>query len=176
MILSALILAATLAQDPPAAAGRIGWERPPIPPAAPPVAAPAPAVAPPTDPLPDWAMADPFGWERAKCSPSTRGDEPLEACQTRVRTELAAHMGDRLPEALRPPSLNECRRTADGYSIDCGPAARTQTAEVRPHEQDCATRMSRDGGGRPVFSSECRPVETTGSSREGLSIRLGGRD
>ncbi|MES2835498.1 MAG: hypothetical protein V4707_12410 [Pseudomonadota bacterium] len=86
------LLIAALMQDPNgAAAGTIAWSEP-----APVVE--APAVAPPP-PLPAWALADPFGWERAQCSPMIRKDATLEACQARVRTDLAANLGD---ACLRP--------------------------------------------------------------------------
>lgn len=48
---------------------------------------PAPIVAAAQVELPDWAIADPFSWERSQCSPLVRGDVPLEICQTRVRAD-----------------------------------------------------------------------------------------
>jgi len=42
----------------------------------------------------------------------------MEACQARVRTDLAANLGEALPVALRPAAVQECRRTEDGYAVD----------------------------------------------------------
>ena len=72
-------------------------------------AEPAPAVAPatPSIDLPDWARADPFAYERARCSPLVRGETPLETCQAETRLTLAAALGDALPEALRPAGAPE---------------------------------------------------------------------
>lgn len=79
-----------------AVTGQVVWSEP-----APPLAAVA-LVAPTTHNLPDWARADPFGYERSECSPMIRkADETQEACQARVRGELASDLGDALPAALR---------------------------------------------------------------------------
>ncbi|WP_312784523.1 hypothetical protein [Brevundimonas sp.] len=82
------------------------------------------AVAAPLPVLPAHALADPYGWERSQCSPFIRKDEPLEHCQARVRVTLAAAMGDRLPDGLRPSkALENCTpgTAANGYAIQCGP-------------------------------------------------------
>ena len=130
-----VLLIALLVQDPngAAAAGTITWNQPA------PVVAEAPA-APPPPTLPAWALADPFGWERAQCSPLIRKDATLEACQARVRTDLAANLGDALPATLRPPAVQECRRSEDGYAVDCGAPARPDRASPVLREQDCGTR------------------------------------
>lgn len=164
----AALLIAILMQDPNgAAAGSIAWSEP-----APAVEAPVAAAAPP---LPAWALADPFAWERAQCSPMIRKDTTLEACQARVRTDLAANLGDALPAALRPPAVQECRRTEDGYAVNCGAPARPGRSEPVLREQDCSTRMVRQREGGAAFTSDCRPV--AGEERQdGLRIRLGGSD
>lgn len=167
--MSAALLIAILLQDPngAAAAGTIAWSEPA------PVAEAVPVAAPP--PLPAWALADPFAWERAQCSPLIRKDATIEACQARVRTDLAANLGDALPAALRPAAVQECRRTEDGYAVDCGAPERPGRSEPVLREQDCGTRMVRQREGGAAFTSDCRPV--TGEERdEGLRIRLGGND
>ena len=89
----AVVFAVMLQQ---AATGRVVWETPPPPP----VEAAAPADVPV---IPDYARADPYGYERAECSPFVRrADETMEACQQRVRTALAANLGGALPPGLAP--------------------------------------------------------------------------
>ena len=163
------LLIAALLQDPngAAAAGTIAWSEPA------PVVAEAPAAPPPS--LPAWALADPFGWERAQCSPMIRKDATLEACQSRVRTDLAANLGDALPAALRPTAVQDCRRTEDGYAVDCGAPERPGRASPVLREQDCGTRMVRQREGGAAFTSDCRPVAVE-ERDEGLRIRLGGND
>lgn len=167
--MSAALLIVALLQDPNgAAAGTIAWNEP-----APVVEAPVAAAAPP--PLPAWALADPFAWERAQCSPLIRKEATMEACQARVRTDLAANLGEALPVALRPAAVQECRRTEDGYAVDCGAPERPGRSEPVLREQDCGTRMVRQREGGAAFTSDCRPV--AGEERdEGLRIRLGGND
>lgn len=167
-MLTALLIAA-LVQDPPPAAGAIAWQDPA------PVPAEAPAAPPPPS-LPAWALADPFGWERSQCSPLIRKDATLEACQARVRVDLAANLGDDLPAALRPQSMQECRRTEDGYAVDCGAPDRPDRPRPVLREQDCSNRMVSQGDGRAVFTSDCRPVAGEESRDDGLRIRLGGND
>lgn len=164
------LLIVLLMQDPngAAAAGTITWNQP-----APVVAAAPPATPPPT--LPAWALADPFGWERAQCSPMIRKDATLEACQARVRTDLAANLGDALPAALRPAAVQECRRTEDGYAVDCGAPERPGQSAPVLREQDCGTRMVRQREGGAAFTSDCRPVGGQ-QGRDGLRIRLGGNN
>jgi hypothetical protein len=164
-----VLLIALLMQDPngAAAAGTITWNQPA------PVVVETPPAPPPL--LPAWALADPFAWERAQCSPLIRKDATLGACQARVRTDLAANLGDALPTALRPPAVQECRRTEDGYAVDCGAPERPGRPAPVLREQDCGTRMVRQREGGAAFTSDCRPV--TGEERgEGLRIRLGGSD
>lgn len=125
--------------------------------------------------VPDWGLADPFGFERARCSPLVRGETPLGQCQTEVREQLALALGADLPEALRPPGMaGDCQmmRSAAGgssYALQCG----SQTSSAAPAsgltEMDCRPRPVQGG-----FSSECRPIETT--ARKGLSITLWGDD
>lgn len=167
--MSAALLIAALLQDPnsAAAAGTIAWSEPA------PVVEAAPVAPPP--PLPAWALADPFAWERAQCSPLIRKDATMEACQARVRTDLAANLGDALPAALRPAAVQECRRTEGGYAVDCGAPERPGRSEPVLREQDCGTRMVRQREGGAAFTSDCRPV--TGEERDqGLRIRLGRND
>lgn len=166
-----IVLAALALQDPPpAAAGTVAWDAAVT---APPAPEAPPAVLPP---IPDWALADPFAWERAQCSPSVRKDATLEACQGRVRADLAAHLGDRLPAALRPDAIQECRRTADGFAVDCGAPQRPDRPLVVPREQDCGTRMTRSSERGAVFNTECRPAVGEERREDGVSIRVFGRD
>lgn len=162
-----LLIAAVLQDPGGAAAGTIAWSEPA------PVVEAAPVAPPPS--LPAWALADPFGWERAQCSPMIRKEATLEACQARVRTDLAANLGDALPVALRPAAVQECRRTENGYAVDCGPPDRPGRSEPVLREQDCGTRMVRQREGGAAFTSDCRPVASE-EQDEGLRIRLGGND
>lgn len=137
--------------------------------------APAPPAA-ATSSLPAWALADPFAYERARCSPMVRGDTPLETCQAETRAQLALALGDALPDALKPVGApDDCRmaREAAGgfvYARQCGPQQRSGAALTQPVEQDCRPRPARGGG----FTSECRPV--SGQEGEGLKLRLWGDD
>ena len=163
-MLTALALALALQQA-------VVWETP-----APVVeAAPSEARAAVTT-LPDWAMADPFAWERSQCSPLV-SREPLDVCQTRVRAELSAALGDRLPAGLRPAGDPvPCLATPgdDGkYPIQCGVPERQAAATVTPRIQDCRPRPQRQGGS-VAFVTDCRADD---ESSRGLSINLlGGRD
>ena len=67
------------------------------------------ATAPEATPLPAWALTNPFGYERAQCSPLVRGAEALDVCQGRVRRQLAEALGEDLPPALRPATVENCR-------------------------------------------------------------------
>lgn len=128
-------------------------------------------AAPEATPLPTWALTNPFGYERAQCSPLVRGEEALEACQGRVRRQLAAAMGADLPPALRPATVENCRPADAGGGVICGPERRAARADAPVLvEQECSNRPTPEG-----FSSECRPVNQRGS-RGGLSLRLGRRD
>ena len=137
--------------------------------------APAEVVA-PVSTLPDWALADPFGWERSQCSPLV-SREPVDVCQARVRAELSAALGDRLPAGLRPAGEPApCLATPgdDGkYPVQCGTPERQATATVTPRVQDCRPRPQRQGGS-VAFVTDCRADD---ESSRGLSINLlGGRD
>lgn len=137
--------------------------------------------APPTAPaLPDWAIADPFAWERAQCSSLVRGPVSLGACQARVRTELAANLGDALPEALRPTALEEeCLPTdnaATGFAVSCAPQRRERTVVSPPQEQVCENRPQRTSNGVVSWVETCRPAGGSTDNGEGLKLRLFGRD
>jgi hypothetical protein len=134
----------------PQAAPTVVWEAPPA------------AEAPPPRPahnVPEWGLADPFGYERARCSPQLRGARSLEVCQAEVRAQLALALGPDLPDALGGSS----------YGLQCGPQSRAPTDSPRPKEVDCRPRPERGG-----FSSECRPVGTT--EDKGLTLKLWGND
>lgn len=134
------------------------------------VETPAP---PPEHNVPAWGLADPFGFERARCSPLVRGQTSMAECQTEVREQLAIAMGPDLPEALRPSGMaGDCqmiRASASGsdYAVQCGPQSRTATAPSSLREMDCRPRPVEGG-----FSSECRPVD--GADKKGLSLTLWG--
>jgi len=129
------------------------------------------SAAPEATPLPAWALTNPFGYERARCSPLVRGEEALEACQGRVRRQLSDALGDDLPPALRPATVENCRPADAGGGVICGPERRAARADAPVLvEQECSNRPTPEG-----FSSECRPV-TQRESRGGLSLRLGRRD
>lgn len=138
---------------------------------------PAPAVAPSVD-LPDWARADPFAYERSRCSPLMRGETPLETCQAETRLTLAAALGDALPDALRPvgePEDCQMMREASGgsaYAVRCGAPRRDAIAAPVLQEQDCRPRPDQRGG----FSTTCRPVNPARDDEEGLKIKLWGDD
>lgn len=157
-----------------AAAGQMGWsEAPPSPPVTA-VAAPA------THNLPDWARADPFGYERSECSPMIRkADETQEACQARVRVELASDLGDALPAALRPAAApDSCRQEAAGdrYAVQCGAPTRNSAPTVALEEQTCESRPQVQPRGGVAWTQDCRPASGVRTGPDGLSIRLGGKD
>lgn len=166
-MLTALALALMLQQA-------VVWETP-----APVVEAPPPEVlAAPVTTLPDWAVADPFAWERSQCNPMIRGETPLDVCQARVRGELSAALGDRLPAGLRPAGEPvPCLATPGdngGYAVQCGVPERQAAATVTPRIQDCRPRPQRQGGS-VAFVTDCRADD---DKSEGLSFRLfgSGRD
>ena len=146
------------------------WETP-----APAAEAQPVAVIAPVSDLPAWALADPFGWERSQCSPLV-SREPMETCQSRVRRELSAALGDQLPAGLRPAGDPvPCLATPGddgGYPVQCGAPERQASATVTPTIPDCRPRAQRQGGS-VAFVTDCRPE---GASQGGLSFRLGGRD
>lgn len=127
-----------------------------------------------TPELPDWAIADPFGWERSQCSPLVRGDEPMAACQSRVRSDLAVVLGDRLPAGLRPSETpTPCLATpdADGaFPVECREPERRVASANPIQDQVCESRPRREGGA-VAFVTECRPAGET-SERRGLSFRI----
>ena len=77
--------------------------------------------------LPEEARADPFGYERAECSPLTRSrTETLETCQLRVRRTLTAVLGDAVPDALKP-----------GADLGPRPIRPIPSARIVPEERRC---------------------------------------
>ena len=143
--------------------------------AVPPVEVQSVAVAAPVSTLPDWAIADPFGWERSQCSPLV-SREPLDVCQSRVRAELSAALGTRLPAGLRPAGDPVPCLAASGddgkYPVQCGAPERQAAATVTPTIQDCRSRPQRQGGS-VAFVADCRTGDERGG---GLSINLFGKD
>nr|WP_316627299.1 hypothetical protein [uncultured Brevundimonas sp.] len=133
----------------------------------------APPVPAASHSVPAWGLADPFGFERARCSPLVRGDTPMQTCQAQVRAQLALAMGSDLPEALRPVGMaGDCQMMqASGggstYAVQCGPQSRAANAPSGLRETDCRPRPTQGG-----FSSECRPVD--GGDEKGLSGTLWG--
>ena len=166
----AIFLAAVLQQQ--AATGQVVWEAPPPPP----VEAAAPADIPA---LPDYARADPYGYERAECSPLVRrSEETMDACQQRVRAALAANLGPALPSGLAPGgAADNCRQEADGdrYALQCGAPSRSVPPGPDLRERSCTTRRTGTEKGAVTYEEVC----TVGGERvrdEGLRIRLGGGD
>lgn len=172
MLAAAFVSALVLQQASPAA-GQAVWSTPAPEPAAAAPAAPAPAI-------PDWARADPYGYERSECSPILRrADETMEACQARVRAALAANLGSALPSGLTggDPAQN-CRQEAAGdrYALQCGAPARNGPARAALEERTCETRPRAQPQGGVAWTEECRPVNGRRDEDEGLRIRLGGKD
>ncbi|KQW83096.1 hypothetical protein [Brevundimonas sp. Root1279] len=172
----ALALAVSLQQAP---TGQILWQPQPDSPApatAAEVAAPAPAL--PT--IPDWARADPFGYERSECSPLVRkAEESLEVCQARVRSALAANLGSALPPGLAPVNApNECRQAAAGdrYAVQCGAPLPAGAPSRTITEQTCENRPQAQPQGGVTWTQECRPADGSKPAEGGLRFRLGGDD
>lgn len=167
-MLTALLSALVLQQ----AAGTIAWD-----PRAVEAAAEAPApLAPAVSTLPDWARADPYAWERSQCSPMIRKDASMELCQVRVRTELAAALGERLPARLSPDGIEGCRQVSNGsggYQLTCAPVERTLNSTPAPVAEVCEERPIRNANGAVTFGRECKPA-TGASSKQGLTFRLNG--
>lgn len=168
-MLTAAVLSALMLQQ--AATGPVVWATP---------VDPVPAVAPAAAPaVPDWARADPYGYERSECSPLIRAaSESMEICQNRVRFALAANLGDALPAGLRPTgSLDNCRQEAAGdrYAVQCGAPARSVPGGPDLRDKVCTTRPSGNRDGGMTYREECmvggEPVRD-----QGLRINLGGRD
>lgn len=171
-MLAAAIALLLSPQTAPATAGQVVWAEP-----APPVTEAPPAPAPP--PIPDSARLDPYGYERAQCSPLIRpADESLGACQSRVRSVLAAHLGDSLPPGLTPsPAADNCRQAAtdDRYGMECARQARTVPDGPQLRERTCVSRPGVTASGAVAFREECT-VGGREERDEGLRIRLGGND
>ncbi|MFN3558865.1 MAG: hypothetical protein ACK4UQ_06215 [Brevundimonas sp.] len=168
-MLTAAVLSALMLQQ--AAAGPVVWTTP--------LPAPEPVAAAEAPPLPDWARADPYGYERSECSPLIRAaSETMETCQTRVRFALAANLGNAVPAGLRPTaSMDNCRQEAAGdrYALQCAAPSRTVPAEPDLRDKVCNTRPSGTREGVMTYREECtvggQPVR-----EEGLRINLGARD
>ncbi|WP_374515083.1 hypothetical protein [Brevundimonas sp.] len=169
----AAVIALLLQQASPAAAEQVVWSEPPT------NVAPALAETPPP-PIPDSARTDPYGYERAQCSPLIRNaDESLETCQARVRTVLAAHLGDALPTGLTQGQATEaCRPEAEGdrYSLQCGAPSRSGPASAVLDERVCETRPRAQPGGGVAWEEQCRPASRRDDKNEGLTLRWGDRD
>ena len=165
----ALVAAVILQQ---AATGQVVWQTP-APPEPIAVEAAVPAI-------PDWARADPYGYERSECSPLVRkDDETMEACQARVRVALAAHLGDALPVGLAPAgAADQCRQEAAGdrYALQCGAPSRAGPATSRLIERTCENRPRAQAQGGVIWTEECRAADGSEPAEDGLSIRLGGED
>jgi hypothetical protein len=157
----------------PAATGQVVWETPV------PVEAAQPAAV-DLPPIPDSARTDPWGYERAECSPLIRSSqETLEACQARVRVTLAAHLGSALPAGLAPAgTTNDCRQEAAGdrYALQCGSPSRQQRPATVLEERSCETRPRAQAAGGVAWTEECRPASGRREDGDGLRVRLGGRD
>ena len=156
----------------PAATGQVVWETPV------PVEAVQPAAV-DLPPIPDSARTDPWGYERAECSPLIRSRaETLEACQARVRVTLAAHLGAALPAGLAPAgALDACRQEAAGdrYALQCGAPARADRPTAVLEERNCETRPRAQAQGGVAWTEECRPASGRRED-DGLRIRVGGND
>lgn len=161
-----------------AAAGTIPWTSPTPPTEASEPVAATESATPMAPALPDWALADPYAWERSQCHPSLRGKEAMDACQARVRLQLKAALGDRLPAGLQPSAISNCRQvlnTAGGYDLTCAPEERAMVGRDAPAPEVCEERPRAVPGGGVTFERTCRPANAP--AREGLSIRLfGGGD
>ncbi len=166
----ALVAAVILQQ---AAAGQAVWQEP-----APPAQPIVPAPAAPT--VPDWARADPYGYERSECSPlMRRANESLEACQARVRAALAMDPGAVLPPGMAGGDAGEqCRQEAAGdrYALQCGAPSRPGLSTPRLVDRTCETRPRAQREGGVAWVEECRPADGGKPSEEGLTFRLGGGD
>lgn len=164
----ALVAALFLQQAGP---GPVVWREP---------ALPEPVIAPtPSGPaLPDWARADPYGYERSECSPLIRkASESLEACQARVRMALALDLGADLPPGLAGGDPSEhCRQAAAGdrYALQCGAPGRSVASGPRLVDRACETRPRVQPEGGVVWTEECRPADGSKPADDGLRIRLGG--
>ncbi len=168
------VVFAILLQQPapgPNVQGQVVWATP--------IAPPVEAQAAPLAPLPEAARADPYGYERAECSPYVRASsETLEACQFRVRTALAAGLGDALPDGLRPAVESErCRPDPQtgGFALDCN-NARTVPAGPDLADRRCDTRPTRLPQGGVAYTENCTSTRPGEEESQGLRIKLFGDD
>ena len=169
----AVVFAIILQQAAPnaSAPGQVQWTTP----IAPPVQAPAA----PRPALPEAARADPYGYERAECSPYVRpSSETLEACQFRIRSALAADLGAGLPDGLKPAADREqCRPDPQtgGFALNCN-SARSVPAGPDLTERRCETRPTRLPQGGVAYTENCTSTRPGEEESQGLRIRLGGDD
>jgi len=162
-MLAALVLTAVIQQAQPAP---VVWNEPAA------VSAPAlPAV-------PAWALEDPLGYERAECSPLVRKTESLGACEARVRTTLAAHLGDGLPASMRGPALQECRQdeAPGSYQPICAPRERPGPTSPSPEMRSCETRPQARREGGMAWTEVCRDQNGREIKDPGIGFRIGGND
>jgi hypothetical protein len=167
-MLAAAVISALMLQQ--AATGQVVWSEPA--PAAPPAQATVDAAR-----IPDSARADPYGYERAQCSPLIRSStETLEACQARVRSVLAANMGDALPPGLAPSgAVDACRQEAAGdrYALQCGAPDRPDRPTGGLEERTCESRPQALPQGGVAWTEVCRPASGQRDADDGLTLRLG---
>lgn len=173
MLMTALA-ALALSQDPVGAgvsSSDIRWSDPvPEAPAAPPVELP---------PLPQSALSDPHGYERSQCSPFLRDrQESLEACQSRVRQSLAAHLGDALPSDMAiQRQAADCRPGLEGQrALECDRPRRPSAIVSAPAVQNCRVVPQRQSNDRVIWEEVCESESGRRSDDRGLSLRLFGRD
>jgi hypothetical protein len=168
-MLTASLVAALMLQQ---AAGMISWNPPPAPDPNAPVEAAVSAPAVPAATIPEWGLADPFAWERSQCSPIIRKDSSMELCQARVRTDLAAALGDKLPAGLQPSGVEGCRQVsngAGGYELTCAPVRRELTSSAAPRRRGLRGTAVRDRQRRGQFRTPLR-------ARDGSRARKGRPD
>jgi hypothetical protein len=104
--------------------------------------------------------------------------ETLEACQSRVRVILAAHLGAALPAGLTPVGApDDCRQEAAGdrYALQCGTPARADRPTAVLEERSCETRPRVQPQGGVAWTEECRPASGRRED-DGLRLRIGGKD
>lgn len=152
--------------------GQVVWTTPMTP--------PVEASAAPRPVLPEAARADPYGYERAECSPYVRASsETQEACQFRIRTALAAGLGEALPDGLKPAAESDrCRPDPQtgGYGLNCN-AARTVPAGPLLTDRRCETRPTASAQGGVIYTETCTTGRPGEQERDrGLRLRLGGDD
>ncbi len=134
-------------------------------------------AAPP--PLPESALADPYGYERSQCSPFLRDlGESLEACQARVREALSAHLGDALPADLAiQRQAADCRPRLEGQrALECDRPRRPAAIVSAPAVQNCRVIPQRQGDDRVIWNEVCKTDTPRRDNDDGLRLRLFGRD